>query len=358
MAGAAVTGQSNAVSMTAGWVRSRRFDLAFQVLPCLLALAFVLVTQQASLSLVMAILLFQWVAGGPHIIATFTRTCLDAQSRRQYWFLVFVLPVICAALALGLAFGVGMWAIGSAYFYWQSWHFLRQSYGVERIYARAAEPLAPRGDWPTLAVIYALPIAGVLRRSHQAVSSYLGQEIRWMPVNENLMQAATLALLAILGWWVFARVREWRAGTLRPAHTLYMFTHVVMFTGGYMLLENPDMGWLLISIWHSLQYLMIVWLFNARRTASPVAPQRGLWRRISLPRNWFLYALFVLVVAAIVGRVFPAIQAGADMLAMPQPWLIAFALGMAVNFHHYTVDAFIWRSRRAKARAQTAPAAP
>ena len=104
---------------------------------------------------------------------------------------------------------------------------------------------------------------------------------------------------------------------LRPAerdrrlgHTLYVLSHVVITVVSYVAISEVTRGWLLINIWHNAQYLLFVWAHNAREFRVGVDPARPLLSRLS-----------------------PVVLIG----------------HMAVNFHHYLVDAVIWRSRRAAA---------
>ena len=78
-----------------------------------------------------------WVLGYHHVIATFTQLCFDrARFEERRGFIVHLLPEVAVA-ALLVAWQVGLWVIVTVYFYWQWWHYARQSWGISRAYRRA-----------------------------------------------------------------------------------------------------------------------------------------------------------------------------------------------------------------------------
>jgi hypothetical protein len=56
--------------------------------------------------------------------------------------------------------------LNTVYFYWQSYHYTRQSYGIARAYRRAAGGAEGRDAWTDI-VVLAFPIWGVLHRAAQ-----------------------------------------------------------------------------------------------------------------------------------------------------------------------------------------------
>ena len=80
------------------------------------------------------LLLDLWVLGYHHVIATFTRLCFDRASfEERRGLIVHLLPIV-AALTILVAWQVGLWVVVTIYFYWQWWHYARQSWGVSRAY--------------------------------------------------------------------------------------------------------------------------------------------------------------------------------------------------------------------------------
>ena len=108
-----------------------------------------------------------WVLGYHHVISTFTRLCFDKASySERRWMIVHLVPVIAASTIL-LAWAVGIWAIVTIYFYWQWWHYTRQSWGISRAYRRADPGARYEDGWLDQAIFYAMPVYGILLRSSQ-----------------------------------------------------------------------------------------------------------------------------------------------------------------------------------------------
>jgi len=195
----------------------------------------------------------------------------------------------------------------------------------------------------TEAVIYAVPLWGILHRSAAAPTTYLGSDLVVLPVPAAVDWLAGAVALGLVGLWSVGRFRAWRAGALPLPHTLYVFAHIVAFLCGYIVTANLDHGWLCLNVWHSTQYLMFVWLFHTGRQRR--APARGDRGRSA---GWLFLA--TLVGATVLG--FGALRLGSAAL----DWVVpaTLVLFMATNFHHYIADALLWR--RPRASLATVPA--
>ena len=332
---------------SAGWLYSPGFDRTFILgVPALALLAGTyVVSRPEHLGFVLAANL--WLLGYHHVIATFTRIAFDRRSLRENRFLVFVAPVLVLAGTVALALGVGAWAVPTLYLYWQWFHYTRQSWGVSQVYgARAMEPPDESPLFAKLC-LYLVPTWGILFRTAQAPAEFLGAEIRvpYIPdwVVASIGAAAGLSVAA----WCFTRVRAWWNGQLAIAHTLYMLSHFVVFFVGYRWIDDLTVGWLVINIWHNAQYLLFVWLFNTRRFAGGVDDQAGYLSRLSQPDRMLRYFANCLCIATLV-------YATSLVWVFDRTWLGLPAVALlypAINFHHYVVDAKIWKVRKGPLKA-------
>ena len=101
-------------------------------------------------------------------------------------------------------------------------------------------------------------------------------------------------------------------------------------------------GWV-INVWHNAQYLFFVWLFNTNRFRKGVEPKARFLSTISQPGNGWRYFGVCMALTTII---YVAIRLGGDtLLAIGIPSLIV--VYQAINFHHYIVDALIWKARKA-----------
>lgn len=282
-----------------------------------------------------------WLFGYHHVIATFTRLCFDRESVRQHRFLLFWLPPIVLAVTLTVGLGIGIWVIGTIYLYWQWFHYARQSWGIAQIYRRKSGQRIDEPEWFSQVVFWLVPVWGILERSAQQPASFIGLEVRTIPAPPMLADAVgVIACLALVAW-VALRLRMWARGELPIVHTLYLVTHFVIFAAAYLVIEDITYGWLAINIWHNLQYLLFVWLFNNQKFRGGIDPKAPLLSRLSQTRNIVHYFVLTLAITIIAYAGIRGLLV--DVLAIGFPIILMY---QTVNFHHYIVDAVIWKARK------------
>lgn len=331
-----------------GWLKDQRFDLTFII--GLTGLALVSgIAVLAEPRLLMPILLADlWLLGYHHVIATYTRLCFDKESLNRYGFLVVGLPFVVAAGCVGaVALASGLWIIVSIYFYWQWFHYTRQSWGIAQAYRRKSARNPQALTKLDTVLFYALPIAGVMHRSAQEVESFLGMPIRMLPMPAELAAGAVILAVILVVCWIGQTVVSARRGQVSLPYALYQLTHHLIFFTAYILIPDITVGWLVINIWHNAQYVLFVWLFNNRRFSAGVSPKASLLSKLSQDGRIVWYLGFCLLLSSAVywflGNVLPM------FLAMP-----VFIIYHIINFHHYVVDAVIWRSAQVKLALQSA----
>jgi hypothetical protein len=280
-----------------------------------------------------------WLLGYTHVVSTFTRLAFDRASFRQHRLLLIPLPIVVAAFTIALALVVGEWLVATVYLYAQWFHYMRQSYGISRMYLRKAGVVPQSRDLVLDGVIYGLPFWGILSRSHQQPTSFLSLPIYCFPVPSALLYVAgAIASVSVLLWVA----REFRLfGRRRPdaPHSAYVASHIAIFSAGYLLIDDINTGWLVLNIWHNLQYVLIVWMFNANRFEKGVDPQRRFLSTISQPRNVVLYVVVCWAIGTALYFNIERVLAMFSQSVLPLS-LLAY---MTINFHHYVVDAIIWR---------------
>jgi hypothetical protein len=292
-----------------------------------------------------------WLLGYQHVVATYTRLVFDSDSFARHRFLASGLPVVVAAATFGAAWSVGPWIVASTYLYWQWFHYTRQSYGIGRMYLRKIGAL-PSGHDPVLfGVTYLLPLWGILRRSAQQPSTFLNLDLVTIPVPAPLLSAVAAAALACLAVWVPREIAAVWRDTRRAAYACYMASHVAIFTTGYLLIDDINSGWLVLNIWHNIQYLLVVWLHNSNRFKSGIDPRHHFLSTISQPQNVVKYVGISLLISTIL---FASIQMGLELVTS-SVLSVSFAVYMTVNFHHYIVDTIIWRRKQVARAAAPEP---
>lgn len=325
-----------------GWLRDKSFDTLFIVGISILAVYSGLVVLYAPGLFPYVLFLDLWFLGYHHVVSTYTRLCFDRESLREHWFLMFgLLPLVVLAVFL-VGRWLGFWAIASIYLYWQWFHYTRQSWGIQQAYRAKAKGQVREPDWLIKAMFYLLPLTGILYRSWQAPPTFLGMELRVVPVPLFLVVLVGAAALVSVLWFSWLRLQAFRRGEGPLAHTWYMVSHCMIFSAGYLLIEDITVGWLVINIWHNAQYMLFVWHFNTNKFRDGVSVKAHLLSYLSQPKNWWLYfGLCLAITTALYGSLKYASSFVATV-AVPTG-IVVF---QSLNFHHYIVDSRIWKLRK------------
>lgn len=330
-----------------GWLRSPSFDLLFIVGVVVAGVVSTGVVLVEPSLFPLILVMDMWLLGFHHVVSTFTRLAFDSESFQAHKFLVIWLPLIVLAGTTALIAVFGGWSLPTLYLYWQWFHYTRQSYGIAQIYRRKAGALITEPPILSKALIYLLPLWGILQRSWESPELFLGMEIRTLPVPLPVVQASAVCAVAAIAVWVGYQVAAWRAGRLPVAHTLYMLSHLLVFAIGYLIVEDISYGWLAINVWHNGQYILLVWMYNNNRFKDGVDPRHRFLSTLSQGNRAVTYFLVCLGIATVFYAALQGLTefAGVSLLTFS---LIAY---QTINFHHYIVDGVIWKVRKKNLRA-------
>ena len=326
------------------WLRSAPFDLALVVGVLALALALGGAALTSPTAFTIVVYADVWLLAYPHIASMYTRVAFDGVSVRAHRFLLFGVPPLVLLATAGATWAGGVVALNTTYFYWQSWHYTRQSYGIARAYERTgASSPAPR-DYATEGVLYGFPLWGLLHRAEQQHAEFFGAPLWSPPVPHVVVVVVAVLALGSLAVWTWDRVRPSAQSDtpVRMGHTLFVLSHVVMTLVSYIAVRDITRGWLFINIWHNAQYVLFVWAFNARVFSGGIDPSRRFLSRISQRQNVLWYALTCLGLSTLFYATLGQVTSRTAMTVLP----LVLVTHQTVNFHHYIVDALIWRSRR------------
>lgn len=297
-----------------------------------------------------------WLLGYHHVIATFTRTAMDRDNLRRYWLLNSMLPLLIFALlfAVGVSsHSAALW-ISTLYVHWQLFHYIRQSEGISKAYAgRGGRKPAIVNDPICRAAFYLTPITAFLTMAARGQTHFLGFPV-WLP---QMPPAALMAAWIVTTLFCAAAARRIiasaRRGELTPQHLAFVLSHYVVFVVAYAGMRDIVLSWLMANIWHNGQYLAFVWAQNRQRFDNRVDTRYPMLSTLSHRKNIVLYVTFCLAItfaayhgaAWLIGSLYRI--TGLEMIA------VAAIIYQTINFHHYIVDAIIWR--RPKPSHATAP---
>src|SRR5690349_1900646 len=121
-----------------GWIVSSRFDLAVFLLSSLVTLVPWIAVDHFGVSAFYVLAAVAICSNGPHLASTWTRVYLDGRERFRRPFAYFAVPALLAAMVLAFILVDGRetaW-LRTILFFWASWHFAAQCWGLLRIYQR------------------------------------------------------------------------------------------------------------------------------------------------------------------------------------------------------------------------------
>ncbi|MBL8356167.1 MAG: hypothetical protein JNM01_15220 [Delftia acidovorans] len=315
------------------------FDSLFIAGTLAVALGMAAMASISPAMLLAIVLVDTWLLANPHVMATFTRIGASMADIRRHRFLIFGLPVIVlgGVVATVLAFEVA--GLFTLYFCAQSYHVARQSFGIARAYRRSGmHPLRP--DRLAEALIYLIAAWGLLARCAQAPETFLGYPIQLPAVPAQAANAMGVAAIACSACWLWRQARLALTGNIDWRHDGFVASHAFTCFLAYIWITDITLGWLLINLWHNLQYLLFVWVQNIRRerhAQADKASETGLWKNA---------ARYGGVCVALGSMLYLAIDwAGTQLLWLGLPAVLIAHFTLA--FHHYLVDGVIWKRRAA-----------
>ena len=292
------------------------------------------------------------IANGPHLISTWTRVYLVPGERFKRPVRYWVIPGLALAFAITADAQGGMWLrlIRSTIFYWATWHFVAQSWGVLRIYQRkhgAAERTEARLE---RALIFLPAFFCALHRLYTGPWTLFGVEVvhaRPPAMLVNGLGALILAIAAVYLWvWLQGSrgrvTHEW----IRPAYLLFNF---VGFAMPFLVIRDGDAAFAAAALWHAVQYIAIVWLFNGRRYARGVDPEARLVSWVSQRGRALAYMGLIAACAVVVYMV----AFGASFFVHRPFQDIALTFWTGFTLGHYYLDGMIWKSRKYDLRTLT-----
>jgi hypothetical protein len=278
------------------------------------------------------ILAYSLFLGLPHLCATHVRLHLDKDCQQRHRWLVLAAPVLVGTIVATMIYSCSLLPVLIlTWFLLQTWHANRQNYGILRRYLRMAEspPNRPVNKLAELAVEL-LPWASVSTALMIPTKNYMGYPIAMpsvefvTPVMIVLWGASVFLTAAYLACEAYELYRK----RFVPGRFLAVFSGAAINLAAWVFVEDIIWGYLVVSMWHALQYISYVHAFRAAPPPGANVLKLSLGQHVALI---FGSGLALYLIMQGVGRLLPSI-------------LIVVQLSM--NFHHYLADAFIWKAPR------------
>lgn len=282
---------------------------------------------------------------GPHLISTWTRVYLPARERFRRPLHYWLVPGLLTAFAIGslAAGGLGPIYLRSVIFYWATWHFVAQAYGILRIYQRKHGVIDTVEARLEKAILFLACFFCVLRRIYTGPWDLFGVQIihpfprAW---EVNAFGAITVVVALVYVARLVARGDFGPATRIRVA--LVGFT-AFGFAMPFLVIKNGTSAFAAAALWHAIQYVGIVWHYNRTRYAGGRDPDAPLLSWSSQPGAGRALAYVGIIVACAAG-----VYAVALAMMRVVGWSLAetsLALWTALTLGHYYLDGVIWKSR-------------
>jgi len=282
---------------------------------------------------------------GPHLISTWTRVYLARGERFKRPLHYWVIPAAVAAFGIvnELRGGSGLAWVRTTIFYWASWHFVAQSWGILRIYQRKHRVVGTLDAKLERVLLFGPAFFCMLRRLHTGPWTLFQVEVFHVVPPASIVNAfgallVLVALFYVARRLVGARRRPWFEA-VRPT---YLFFNFVGFAMPFLVIQDGTSAFAAAALWHAAQYMAIVWLYNRRRYAGGVDPAA---RAVSWASQPGRAPAYIALLAAGAAGVYSLAFLIASVAKIPfQDLALVFWTGLTLA--HYYVDGVIWKTRR------------
>ncbi len=344
-------------AVVTGWLKDPLFDLSFVCGIALLATAMALSTVIRPQLLLPVLAMHTWLFSYDHLIATYTKLGGRPEDRKRHRHLIWYLPPIVLVLLYTFGRACGIVGLYSLYFFWQFFHTVRQSWGIAQQYRQRAGGMPWDSVLLSEVTLWSVPLWGFLNRCAEQSAKFLYQPL-WLPqVPMFVVQGFELLSAVLWIYWLYTRIQAARRGALALGHTLYMLSHLLIYLGGYILVSDITSGWLLVNVWHNVQYLAFVWLYNRRRFAAGVEADTRILSWLAQPGvlRAAMYYLGCLAVATPAAYLMLRFGEGIDKVLKNSALPAVLVLSLSFTVHHYLVDGIIWKRRKDETGALPRP---
>ncbi len=282
-----------------------------------------------------------WLLGYHHVISTYSRF-LESNTWSEHKSLITYLPIIVICSVFLLTKHFGLWLIATIYLYWQFFHYLRQSEGISKAIARKGKCKLDKYYKLDRLTFYIIPIVSFLNLSFQKPTEFLWMPLKFMSIPEPALYILNAIAIILLSIFLIRSIFRMKSGYITKNMFFFSCTHFIIFIFSYTYVQNINYGWLAINIWHNLQYILFVWLFNTNKyfkgeVKSPIL------QFLYSPKRMFQYlTIFFIITTLFYGVIDKSIVYLQPFTSVP----LVIVIYQTINFHHYIVDSLIWKLRK------------
>jgi hypothetical protein len=234
-------------------------------------------------------------------------------------------------------------------FFWGVWHGLMQTYGFCRIYDAKTgtfDALTRRLDFAMCVIWFATAVALSPYRLSDTLDTYYMCGGPFIPPSVVQLGQGLflLAAVAVSGLFVAHFCRLWIIGKRpNPVKVALLITSIAFWWYCNNLVANILVGIALFEVFHDVQYLSLVWIYNRNRVEKD--SNIGGFMRFVFRRSGSLIGLYVGLVLAYGSVSYINAHIGMDTVKR-----ILTGVVTASTLLHFYYDGFIWKVRERSTR--------
>jgi tetratricopeptide (TPR) repeat protein len=280
----------------------------------------------------------------PGMIRAYGDRALFQRFRWRFICAPIFLVVVCAAFSLWDLKGIVLVA-----FVWGVWHGMMQTYGFCRIYdakVGSFAELTRRLDFALCAIWFGTAVLLSPQRMTDTLESYYSAGGPFIPpaLLHGAQQGLLLLALAVSAVFLANYVWAWSSGRRpSPVKLVLLVTSISFWWYCNNIVASVLVGIALFEVFHDVQYLSLVWIYNRKRVESDSSI--GGFMRFVFRRSGALVGVYVGLVLAYGGLSLSKSYVGIEAVKR-----ILTGVVTASALLHFYYDGFIWKVREKSTR--------
>src|SRR5881296_1721925 len=280
----------------------------------------------------------------PGMIRAYGDRALFQRFRYRFIFAPIFLVVVCAAFSLWDLKGIVLVA-----FVWGVWHGMMQTYGFCRIYDAKVGSFAEvtrRLDFALCGIWFATAVLLSPQRMTDTLETYYSAGGPFIPPAVlRAGQQGLLALALLISALFLANfIWMWSSGKRpSPVKLVLLITSISFWWYCNNIVASVLVGIALFEVFHDVQYLSLVWIYNRKRVESDSSI--GGFMRFVFRRSGALVGLYIGLIFAYGALGYYKSSIGIDVVKR-----ILTGVVTASALLHFYYDGFIWKVREKSTR--------
>src|SRR5216117_1928099 len=280
----------------------------------------------------------------PGMIRAYGDRALFQRFRWRFIFAPIFLVVVCAAFSLWDLKGIVLVA-----FVWGVWHGMMQTYGFCRIYdakVGSFAELTRRLDFALCGIWFVTAVLLSPQRMTDTLETYYSAGGPFIPpaLLRTAQQGLLAVAIAVAGLFLANYVWSWVRGQRpSPVKLVLLITSISFWWYCNNIVASVLVGIALFEVFHDVQYLSLVWIYNRKRVESDSSI--GGFMRFVFRRSGALVGVYVGLVLAYGGLSLSKSYVGIEAVKR-----ILTGVVTASALLHFYYDGFIWKVREKSTR--------